>query len=492
MWRPSADRRRSRSSRTCQSRRSRTTGATRCCWPRRCGSQALVGLLSIFPAYYVSWGRYTQLTGLLLLPPLIIAWLELLRAPARRLVAVLALLLAGLSMIHFVVLVFALCFMAVSGAIWAIGVRREDLWARLWRGAIGGALALALAGPWLWVLASRQLRPTAAGRGQPLAGGGIYNALDPGLLWAGHNRILIALALLAALWSVLRRWRPAAEQAGWVAALVVFANPWIALYLLPAGGATLLLWSAQRRRWLLGLAGAALLLLNPALVHLPYLALITNEAVVISLFIPIGVLIGGGAGFVWKATNVQTFKRSNVRTFAYWSLVIGRWSLARTACAAALAGAALWGAWDMRDVVNPSTVLATPADVAAIEWAAQHTPTNARFLINAAPWLVTGRGDDGGWWLLPLADRWTSTPPVIYDYGPLDYVRETQARTRQVIDFRPGREQQIYGLIDRERITYVYLGPNGTPLTPGVFPASQGFEKVYDRDGATIFAVHRP
>jgi len=130
-----------------------------------------VGLLSIFPAYYVSWGRYTQLTGLLLLPPLMIVWLELLKAtravgdgasgiapgvthnyglrvhlhknqelriedrrgtagarflvlgsrPAIKLAIVLALLLAGLSLIHFIVLIFALCFMGVSGIAWALG-----------------------------------------------------------------------------------------------------------------------------------------------------------------------------------------------------------------------------------------------------------------------------------------------------------------------------------------------------------------------------------
>jgi hypothetical protein len=48
----------------------------------------VVGLLSIFPAYYVSWGRYTQLTGLLLLPPLMIVWLELLKANDRRSVTI--------------------------------------------------------------------------------------------------------------------------------------------------------------------------------------------------------------------------------------------------------------------------------------------------------------------------------------------------------------------------------------------------------------------
>src|SRR5262249_27555641 len=42
----------------------------------------VVGLISIMPAYYLSWGRYTQLAGLLLLPPLAVAWRMGLRAPS--------------------------------------------------------------------------------------------------------------------------------------------------------------------------------------------------------------------------------------------------------------------------------------------------------------------------------------------------------------------------------------------------------------------------
>ena len=152
---------------------------------------------------------------------------------------------------------------------------------------------------------------------------------------------------------------------------------------------------------------------------------------------------------------------------------------------------ALGGAWELRDVVNSTTVLATPADVAAIAWVAQHTPSDARFLINAAPWLGTGRGADGGWWLLPLAGRWTSTPPALYNYGPADYARETRARTEQLIGFAPGHEQALYQLIDHDRITYIYLGPNSKPITPAAFPASLGFEKVYEQGGVTIVAVHR-
>ncbi len=207
----------------------------------------VVGLLSIMPAYYVSWGRYTQLTGLLLLPPLAIAWLAGMRAPSRRWLACTATLLAGLSLIHFRILIFALCFMAVSAAInLVIPSRGEEersshrftplplhplswrrlasLRPRLGYMAASCGLALAMTIPWNWSLATPALAPSA-GSQQGLVGGGDYNRLTEALLWAGHNRLLVALALCAALAGLLQRSRPAVGQVGWVGALVLLANP---------------------------------------------------------------------------------------------------------------------------------------------------------------------------------------------------------------------------------------------------------------------------
>jgi hypothetical protein len=236
------------------------------------------------------------------------------------------------------------------------------------------------------------------------------------------------------------------------------------------------------------LGAGALLLFNPLLVgKLPFLAIISIETVVISLFLPIGVLLGGGAVWLWDYGLQIADCRLQIVDFTRTRSLL----LMRMIGAAVLLGLALWGAWDLHDVVNPATVLATPADVAAISWVSQHTPPDARFLINAASWLDTGRGNDGGWWLLPLAGRWISTPPALYDYGPADYVRETRARTQQVLNFAPGQEPALYQLIDRDQITYIYLGPNPKPITAAAFPASQGFEQVYAQGGVTIFAVHR-
>src|SRR6266545_3403432 len=221
------------------------------------------------------------------------------------------------------------------------------------------AFGIALAGPWLWLIAGRALIPAFEHPTLQLREDG-YNTLNQDRLWAGQNRLLIALALVAALWSLRRRALPAIEQVGWVGALVVLANPWLASYLLPAVGASVLCYGLSYRRPLVACVGAPLLLLNPALLHLPYLRLIPNDIVTISLFIPISVLLGGAA--------------------------------------AALPG--------------------------------------------------VERGADGGWWLLPLAGRWISTPPAIFIYAAPGDVRAIQERNRIVAGFRPGQQRAIDDLIE--------------------------------------------
>jgi hypothetical protein len=53
------------------------------------------------------------------------------------------------------------------------------------------------------------------------------------------------------------------------------------------------------------------------------------------------------------------------------------------------------------------------------------------------------------------------------------------------------QKRHIYDLIERERIGYIYLGSEPGPLSLEAFVGDPAFEKVYDRDGVTILAVHR-
>jgi hypothetical protein len=440
----------------------------------------VVGLLSIMPAYYVSWGRYTQLTGMLLLPPIMIAWHAGLRGPARGRLICLGVLLAGLCLVHFRVLMFALAFIAVSGSGWAIANRLAGFGSRLRFAALSAALALALSAPWLWVIARRTLLP-AFSRPSSLGAGGSYNTLTDGLVWAGHNRILFALALVAALWGVARRKQAAVEHIGWVAAMALMANP--------------------------------------VLVGLPYLWLITNDVFVISLFLPAGVLLGGGASLLLELVERLEAQHQGQRTkdkhqrltiedrgsridtlssildplasILRSKAVSGRRLVVRGIALVLFAALALWGAFELRRVVNPGTVLATEADVQAINWAAEQTRPDARFLVNATPWLSIQRGADGGWWLLPLTGRWVSAPPVIYTYGSPEYISAVAQLNKPVLTYQKGQSQPIYDLVEREQIDYIYLSKRAGPLTVETFANNPLFEIVYQQAGVTILAVHR-
>ncbi|MCS7278108.1 MAG: hypothetical protein NZ531_04580, partial [Aquificaceae bacterium] len=357
----------------------------------------VVGLASVMPAYYVSWGRYTLLTGMLMLPAALIALDTLRRNPGPASAALLAFLLAGLSLVHFVV--FVLTLVACAALLMTesnTGWRRMVVWLCV---ALSGALTMTA--PWIVLLASRVL-PGTGSSAMHIAGNAGYNALPLELLWAGTNRILLALGGVGALLALWQRRR---------------ATAWLAL------------WCAT-----------AVLLANPVVVGLPYLSLVTNEMLTITMFAPLALLIAGGAAALdvcvlphsskrltrtresAKARtndNIPLRLRSSASTLlknhpdADW---IGlAWRLSAIALAA---GVMLWGTTHWRTIIRPDTVLAGPADLAAITWAARATPPDARFVVGAVGWLYdVDRGADGGWWLLPLAGRQVSTPPVIYNYG---------------------------------------------------------------------------
>ncbi|KAB8142113.1 hypothetical protein F8S13_16365 [Chloroflexia bacterium SDU3-3] len=433
----------------------------------------VVGCISFMPAFYVSWGRYTQLTGLLLLPPLAICWRALLQTGRLRHAVASALLLAGLNLVHFRILVFALPLLAIIAAIELAGMPlapRAAL-AALVRAAGVALAALVLTAPWLWLLARRQLSTVIA---QPEAffSADASGGINAGLMWAGQNRLLVALALLGALWGIATRRQAALAVVLWVAALVLMANPQLLVSILPVAGIPLLLLGIQQRRAALALAGGALLLCNPWLLRLPSSWLITNDVVVISLFLPIGLCVG----LLCDGLPAALARLPRAR-------------YAPQAAGLALLALAIWGAWGQRDIINPTTVLATQEDVDAIAWVGQHTPPDARFLIDAVPWLgIAQRGVDGGWWLLPLAGRWVSTPPVLFTYGPQSEVDRAITHSRALAALAYQDRASAEALLDQEQIDYIYLTPQSQNLTRA-FSNRKSLAVVYQNAKVTILAV---
>ncbi|MEK6376068.1 MAG: hypothetical protein AABO58_25615 [Acidobacteriota bacterium] len=204
----------------------------------------LACFVSYFPAYYLSWGRYTHLAGTLLLPALLIVlW-------RNRNCAVPVILAAGLALIHVRVAFFALAFALI-------------VMKRRW--AVVALIAALLIAPWLLhvrpiagtteshLIAARHNRELMA-----LATGGISGLAGwLGMLAWGRIASAAWLALLVVNWRRLR-WRPLALLAAWcgVVALVVTFWPVVAspdsaaitLFIpLSLAGAGLLAWVVPRR-----------------------------------------------------------------------------------------------------------------------------------------------------------------------------------------------------------------------------------------------------
>jgi hypothetical protein len=95
----------------------------------------IVGFLNPMPAYYVNWGRYTQLAGQIILPAVCVAWMALFdsavtrpiyRPRLLRLLVFTVLLTGGLALTHYRVAVFAACFVLVYGLYVLIRRRTDD------------------------------------------------------------------------------------------------------------------------------------------------------------------------------------------------------------------------------------------------------------------------------------------------------------------------------------------------------------------------------
>jgi hypothetical protein len=402
------------------------------------GVVALVvaGLVSVMPAYYVSWGRYTLLMGMLMLPAALLLLRDVARQRSPRALVAAALVLAGLSLVHFVISVFAL--------VWCIALLfeprpngRRSIRARVGRLTLVGMLAGLVQFPWIALLAA-QAQPGTGVSAMHVIGNSAYNAMPYGLLWTSTNPLLAALGAVGALLALARHRRVAAQIAIWSLLVILMTN-------LP-------------------------------LLGLPYISFLTNEIVAVTMFLPLALLIGGGAALLAERAGMHAYGVAQQRRQWLAALLL-----------VVVAG---WRATEFQSVIRPDTVLASPDDVAAINWVASSTPPDASFVVNTAGWLAdVDRGADGGWWLLPLAGRRVSTPPVVYTYGSAAYVASVKRDTAWLRNAGLVDVAKLATFMRSQGYTYAYATTSGQTLTPERLRVSPLFKEVYANSSVAIFEL---
>lgn len=428
----------------------------------------VVALISFFPSYYVSWGRYTQLVGLLILGPLVGAlwralhpddgWAAIRDHPHRwRMALGLSLLMAGLVLAHYRVLVFLGVFGVVAVACGGRGGWKW--WGQMM--LISGLLTL----PWLIQLFQQAVLTVLATPARLAATSG-YNDFPIDYFRGDLERGWLAVALTAVGWGVLRRERVMWLLGGWAAVTyallnigpgtwLVNNNAWAISLFLPAAMAVG--WGAEQwvclgeklQRWLLPKSVSADLPIGE------------TQSAPTSRFLPfIRRAVGPGLRLLWLMLFTGLLVYAGVR-----------------------------GLFLQTNIANPATRLVTAEDVEALAWVEHNTAPEAVLAVNGWKWLGNAwAGSDGGAWLWPLIGRRTTLPPVDYLYQA-DWARTINAFNEKLVTVTDANTPQALALLREQGVTHIFIGAKGGSLKPEMFLDSPHYRLLYSNGAAWVFEL---
>jgi hypothetical protein len=418
----------------------------------------IVGLFTPMPAYFTSWGRYTELASLVMLPAAMALIKLLLDIPPKnpysteatpknnaislwRLLLPAAIACGGLFLTHYRVIAFLACLIIayLLGQI-ILYVKEHRLWPSLLKNIslllLIALLSFGLTMPW-WPATMRTLfiRNISWGQG----------TITPAFSDFSWNYLTTALGKYAM---------------GLAAAGLV-----LAIFLRPRFVITMLVWVVL----LFGLA-------NLGVFGLPARGFINNISVEISLFLPIaalaGFLVGRLADFVERLLPIQ------------W-----RW-IWYTGLATAGLILAFIGARTLMPILNPITMLFRETDRPALAWIEENIPPDETVLINPFWWgYGLCAGSDGGYWIVPMAGRKTMPPPALYGISNTkENIQQVTDICTQVLD-HGADPQTLHDDLASTGINYVYAGGRGGVLYPQQMVNSGLFKELYHQDGTWVLEV---
>ena len=489
---------------------------------------ALAGVVSVFPAFYVNWSRYTQGLGLALLP---VAWVLLLEALGRPVAAgstgptgsvtwrsagqqsgpyMLAVIgTVGLALTHYRIVIVYAVFAALYLA-WRLFAsirarqRMADALTPIWRALVVAVLSLLALLPWLVNL--RQNFTTNFVNRDPSATRAYYDlnlTIGPELLNHWGLLIMIVLALGGMGWAFRRRDPlPLLPLAVWLL-LLLWSTPyafsellttywfWIAGLVLMGGWA----WTVARRQPVALLPGLAMLFLPlwpgiyPFNFRLPYAGYLDATTLVQGAWLPLSLPAGYTLAEFgrWIVGLGSTYGATTRRAWRYLTAVV---------IASIVVAGGLASGWSLGVKLDSKPYVAQ-ADVEALKWMAGHVRPNSYVLANpfAFTWDPPGpnqsvHGSDAGLWV-PLMARGvgSSVPPLpAYNERPIDpdYID----KLRRVVAFEPFRDPRVnWDELRKAGVTHIYVGSRGGALYVPLLVKSPEVEQVFHKDAVWVFEL---
>ncbi|HVT02147.1 MAG TPA: hypothetical protein VHL58_02090 [Thermoanaerobaculia bacterium] len=422
---------------------------------------AFAGLLSLFPAYFVSWGRYPQMTALLIVPCFGLAFRDHVRSGSRPSAITCIILAAGIVLID-----IRTAFFAGTLAIAFLSLTGSDIFRASRRAAFVTLLTGVLLMPALArFLSNEQIRTSISVSHLPEDG--VQRSVTPEILWAPRNLLLFSLASagLAGMLAVHR------VSYGFFA---VFLGFWIASIVAlerrrakgegapRALGSTLLMlgtWCA---------VAVSLLLAHGTGWSLT--RIVSMDSAVSTLYIP--ACIAASVVVTWLVSSFSEKRRKPLIYGVILACAVGGW-------------------WNLRVIVNPSAVLADEADLRTMNWIQKNTLPTARFAIATVPWLGSARrGADGGYWITALTDRSTTLPGILYGWAlPADRIRAINSIATEIWDARDSID--LGTTLVKGGCDYIYAG-NRLPVAESLkLLNNQSIHLIHRDQNVCVFSLSK-
>jgi len=336
----------------------------------------VAGLVSIMPAYYFNWGRYTQVGSQAILLIAAFATWETIRAwrvewPVNKgslilLTLMASLLNASVFLIHFQVAGYAfplLAIIATSELIKAIGEKKGVLITLI---AILVIILISLIFILPALLPAFEVYYSLRSTALPDDVNGLTNIYYfnlKGLYEQTGKPWFLILALVGIIVGLIKKPRET----------TIIAFSW--LFLLAVEGFSYLL-------------------------NIPLLAFTNMSGILIMLYLPIGLFIG-----IMTQKVIGWVPKLFLRFAEPVILVL-------------LIGAGMWGAFGRVNEVENFRQFMTPDDEVAMAWIAANTPENAVFAVNTEFWLPSNpTGTDAGYWIPYFTGRRTNTGLMLSGFG---------------------------------------------------------------------------
>lgn len=416
---------------------------------------AVVGIFSFQPALYFSWGRFTQGSSQSILLIAAFATWEAIRAgrgdwkvnriPALALTGISAFLIAGVFLIHFRAAGFLLPLIVVICVYeFAIAIQSKKHAMRTFLSIatiaiVSIVLILPALVPAIDFYVDRRSMPTQSAdletADSMIENHYFANYNIDSLYTLGAKKWMIALTLLGILVGLLKKNR-----------LLIFITS----------------------VWILALFGIGLLYR----LNIPLLAFTNMAAVIIMLYLPIGVIVGMLVDDLWQVFSLQRHEKwgSGLK----WVVLL----LAVTSVICRL------------DEVQNFRQFMTSSDEKAMNWIKNNTPRDSVFAIHTYYWLPDSViGSDAGYFIPYYANRETTTSTMISSLGP-EY-EEVMAESEAVMSLYSSSPN--IGALCELGVDYLYDGAknpfDGSQFNISAIQQAEGVETIYQDSGVLIYKL---